>query len=71
LKQGATWRPISEIHEDFGQCVLMHIDDPCYMRVGNNLDTWFDERSWTHFVPVPSLTTKEAERLRAEMTTHD
>jgi hypothetical protein len=62
------WRPISEIHEDYGPCVLMNIDDPGYLEVGTNVDLDFDESEWTHFTDVPKLTHEEAERLRAKMT---
>jgi hypothetical protein len=61
------WRPISEIHEDYGPCVLMRIDDPGYLEVGSSLDPDFDEREWTHFTEVPKLTGEEAERLKAAM----
>lgn len=61
------WRPIGEIHEDLGQCVLIRLDDPGYMEVGSNLDEDFNETGWTHFAEVPKLTHEEAERLKAEM----
>jgi hypothetical protein len=57
------WRPISEIHEDLGPCVLMRLDDPGYLEVGSNLDEDFNETGWTHFAEVPKLTHEEAERL--------
>ena len=60
------WRPISEIHEDFGPCVLIDIDDPGHMGIGNNLDPDFDESGWTHFAEAPKLTSEEAERLKRE-----
>ena len=61
------WRPISEIHEDFGSCVLMQIDDPGHVAIGSNLDLDWDESKWTHFAPVPHLTTEQAESLKAAM----
>jgi hypothetical protein len=62
------WRPISEIHEDYGPCVLIHIvDDPGYLEIGSNLNIDFDESAWTHFAQVPKLSTDEAERLIEEM----
>ena len=61
------WRPISEIHEDFGPCILINLDDPGYMEIGSNLDTGFDELQWTHFTPVPALSHEEAKQLRIEM----
>ena len=61
------WRPIAEIHEDFGPCVLMHIDDPGFLEVGSNLDSDFDETLWTHFAPVPKLTYDQAVALKQAM----
>jgi hypothetical protein len=60
-----SWRPISEIHEDLGPCVLMNIEDPGYMVIGSNLDEGFNETDFTHFAEVPKLTGQEAEALRA------
>lgn len=57
------WRPIAKIHEDFGPCVLMNINDPGYMEVGSNLSTDYDESKWTHFAEVPKLTSEQAEKL--------
>lgn len=59
------WRPISEMHEDFGPCVLMHFAYPGCFHVGSNLEDSFEWQDWSIFVPVPSLTSEEAERLRA------
>lgn len=61
------WRPIAEIHEDLGPCVLIRLDDPGYMEVGSNLDEDFNETGWTHFAEVPKLMNDEAEQLRAAM----
>lgn len=63
LRESAQWKPIAEIHEDLGSCVLMRLDDPGYMGVGNNLDLDFNEQGWTHFVQVPKLTHEEAAAL--------
>lgn len=49
------WRPISEIHEDYGPCILVNIEDPGYMEIGSNLDLDFDASEWTHFHPVPDM----------------
>ncbi len=62
-KSRFTWRPISEIHEDYGLCVLMNINDPGDMKVGNNLDLDFDPIRFTHFHQVAPLTHEDAERL--------
>lgn len=62
------WRPIREIHEDFGPCVVVHlIEDPCYLEVHWSTEVDFDEAHWTHFVKVPTLLTVDAERLIEEM----
>ena len=60
------WRPIEEIHEDMGPCVMMRIDDPGYFVIGSNLDEDFNEPGFTHFTQVPKLTTSEAEALAAK-----
>jgi hypothetical protein len=57
------WRPISEMHEDFGPCVLAHFDDPGLLEIGGNLSDGFDASEWTFFVPVPSLTQEEGLNL--------
>ena len=64
-----SWQPISEIHEDYGPCVLVNVDDPGHMEIGSNLDVDFDESQWTHFVPVPALGQEEDyERMNKENT---
>jgi len=65
------WRPIADIHEDYGPCVLMRIDDPGYLEVGSNLDKDFNETGWTHFAEVPKLTIEEADDLAAAMEVSD
>lgn len=59
------WRPIGEIHEDFGSCVLMRIDDPGDLEIGNNLCNDFYKGRWTHFAEVPKLSIEDAEELEA------
>lgn len=61
------WRPIKEIHEDFGPCVLMDLFVPGFLAIGSNIDVDFDEFQWTHFTEVPKLTNEEAEELQAKM----
>lgn len=60
------WRPIAEIHEDYGRCVLMHILAPGYLEIGTNTDTDFDESQWTHFSPITPLSNEDGERMLAE-----
>jgi hypothetical protein len=65
------WRPIEEIHEDMGPCVMMRLDDPGYLVVGSNLDEDFNEPGFTHFAQVPKLTIKEAEALAEKPDTKE
>lgn len=64
------WRPIADIHEDSGPCVLMNLADPGYLEIGSNLNADFDESLWTHFAEVPKLSTKEAVALAQAMGQH-
>ena len=61
------WRPISEIHEDHGPCVVMDISAAGYREITHVCSLDFDESRWTHFAPIPSMTHEDAERLIAEM----
>lgn len=61
------WRPIAEIHEDFGPCVVIDINDPGCFSLEWVTDLDFDEDDWTHFAVSPRLTNEDAERLKAEM----
>lgn len=60
------WRPIAELHEDYGPCVLMHIPDPGYLEIGTNTDIDFDESQWTHFSQITPLSIEDGERMLAE-----
>lgn len=61
------WRPISEIHEDLGTCVLININDPGDIGIGSNLNTDWDESRWTHFHQIAPLTNEQAEAMNREM----
>lgn len=61
------WRPISEIHEDYGTCVLINLTEAGCMELGSNLDKEFREQDWTHFAQAPKLTIEQADELRAAM----
>lgn len=61
------WRPISEIHEDYGTCVLINLMEAGCMELGSNLDKDFNEQDWTHFAQAPKLTLEQADELRAAM----
>ncbi len=60
------WRPIAELHEDFGPCVGMDINDPGYLVIVHANDTEFDENV-THFTRFAPLTNEQVEKMRAEM----
>lgn len=62
------WRPASEIHEGLGPCVLINIEDPGCMALGNNLDTDFEECGWTHFSQIPPLSNEDAKRMKLEIS---
>lgn len=66
LWERAHWRPITAMHEDLGLCVLMDINDPGRLAIGNNLDIDFDDAGWTHFHQISRLTHEDAERMREE-----
>lgn len=67
LEARARWRPISEMHEDFGECILVNVlKDTGYMEFGNNLSLNWDAAKWTHFAQVPLLGQNEYERMRDE-----
>lgn len=60
------WRPIAEMHEDHGPCVVMDIDDPGRLEIGHVCDIERDWEEWaTHFAPVPPLTSEQADSLAA------
>ena len=61
------WRPIAELHEDFGSCVLININDPSYMAIGSNLDMSFEPSLWTHFSRIAPLSDEDHARLCAEL----
>lgn len=61
------WRPISEIHEEFGPCVVINLRDPGDLAIGSNIDTDWDDKRWTHFARIPPLDHDHAAALLAEM----
>jgi len=61
------WRPIEELHEDFGPCVLINIEDPGYLEIGSNVNIDYDESLWTHFTKITPLLTEEAEKMIEEL----
>lgn len=61
------WRPISEMHEDYGPCVLINIYDPGDLEIGNNLCLDWDESRWTHFSQLVPLTQEQAQKMIDEM----
>ena len=65
LKEYYRWRPVSEAHEDFGDCVYIDIEDPGYQVTAHVCDDCYEERilGMTHFARLPELT----EAMAAEM----
>lgn len=63
------YRPIAQMHEDDGPCVVLNIEDPTDLQVAHVCDPDFDETlTWaTHFAPAPKLTCEQAEKLIEEM----
>lgn len=62
----AQWRPISEIHEDYGPVVVIDITD-----AGTAAVVWggdFLEPYWTHFAQLPELTSERADELEKELS---
>ena len=66
LEARAKWRPISEVHEDYGDIILINIDDPGDVRLSHVCSlSWDEDRDgMTHFAQVPELTTAFAARIR-------
>lgn len=60
----ATWRPIGEVHEDFGTVVLIDIDDPGRIELEWPGRIDIEDCRWTHFAEMPSLTHEMAEKLK-------
>lgn len=60
------WRPIAELHEDFGSCVGININDPGYLVIVHACDVEPDE-SVTHFTRFAPLSTEQADKLREDM----
>jgi hypothetical protein len=58
------WRPIAEMHEDHGPCVLMNIEDPGCLDLESNQSLDYDKTKWTHFTPITLLSYEDADRLR-------
>lgn len=68
FKEHYRWRPIEELHEDFGPCVLINlIEDPCYLVIGSNLNVDYDESQWTHFTQITPLWTEDAKDMIKEI----
>lgn len=66
LTERYRWRPISELHEDFGPCVLMDYIDPGYLEIGSNMDTDFNASDWTHFSQIVPLSHEDHEQMCAD-----
>ncbi len=61
------WKPIDELGDDGPTAVLMRLEDGGLWEMGLFLGSPIDREKWTHFAPVPKLTTEDALRLIREM----
>lgn len=68
LEGANRWRPIAEIHEDYGPCVVIDIRDPGNLAVAEVCDDEWVLADWTHFAPIPSLTHEEAAEMLAALS---
>ena len=63
------WRPIAEMREEHGECVVININDPGHMMLSAVTDSVHAELAlgygWTHYQRI-SLGAGEAELLMAE-----
>ncbi len=59
------WRPIAELHEDFGPCVGINIHDPGYLVIVHANDIEQDELV-THFTRFAPLSCEQVDKMRAE-----
>lgn len=57
------WRPITELHEDYGDCVLINVADCGDIEIGSNLDSDFDISRWTHFSQIAPLSGDDYDRM--------
>jgi len=62
------WRPISEAHEDYGDLVLMNINEPGSLVLSHvcNLNWDLVSEGMTHFARVPMLGQEQYEELKAK-----
>ena len=60
------WRPISELHEDFGPCVGININDPGYIVIVHTCDIEPDELV-THFTRFAPLSFEQVDKMRKDM----
>lgn len=67
LSERYRWRPIAELHEDYGPCVVMNIEDTGRLEVWSNMQTDYEELEWTHFSQIVPLGQEEYENLREAM----
>jgi hypothetical protein len=60
------WRPISELHEDFGPCVGININDPGHVVIVHACDTEPDVLV-THFTRFAPLSCEQVDKMREDM----
>lgn len=61
------WRPIDEINEDYGTCVLINLFNDDGYTLGHVCDSNFNESDWTHFTRFTPLTIDEYDRLMSTL----
>jgi hypothetical protein len=63
-----SWRPIYEMHEGHGDCVVVDLRTPEFsgFQIKSRLDLDFREAEWTHFAELPKLTSKFVEKFKME-----
>ena len=67
IREECQWRPIEEMHEDHGPCVVIDIEDPGRLAIGHICDIERDWEEWaTHFAKLPRLDHEDYERLLYE-----
>lgn len=65
LKDRYKWQPIAEIHEDFGDVVLVNVNDCGFMRIGSCVVIDWDATKWTHFARYAPIGQEEYEYMMA------
>lgn len=66
LRELHRWRPIAELHEDFGDVIVINVNDGEYnAELAHVCNRGFDASLWTHFSRITPLSTEQVESMRA------